>query len=185
MLNSYLHFPDELPYVNLKTLCVCLLFQIQKQPDIFELIRNIGVETHCVDLLKSPLLTPYLHVQLAGFIYYMSQYGDSRKKFTEIAGEKYVEEMFSDMVLRKNPEVQILGVYGVSLVAMGVKSKKIFGGLGVVSGLAAILNGEEGSGSGSGSGGKFCENDKVKVRRAKRAAIEARSERGERRAKRS
>ena len=154
VLNACLNFDNSHPYLNLKTLCVCLLFKIQEQPDIFALIRSVDMESVCVDMLKCELLTPYLHVQLAGFVYYMSQHKDCRKKFIDIAGEKYLEELFTDMVFRENSEVQILGVYGVSLLAMNVKSKKFFGSLNVVKGLAAILNDEN---------GKYNDGDKVKV----------------------
>ena len=112
-LASFLNFADEATYTPLKTLTVGLLFHIQSNPDIFALMKQLNIEESLANLLTSAHITPYLHVQLAGLLYFMSLDATCRGRLAAITGKKggpnpfYLEDMFSDMVFRDNEEVRI------------------------------------------------------------------------------
>ncbi|GMH56164.1 hypothetical protein TL16_g02072 [Triparma laevis f. inornata] len=153
ILSSFLRFPDEKHYIPIKTLAIGILFEVQGDPDIFSLMKQIELEESCLEVLTSRYITPYLHVQLAGLIYFMSQDSDVKKRYQQLSGKFYMEEMFSDMIFRENSEVQILGVFGVTLLAMKVASKKHLGKIGVIRGLSAIFRDTE----------NFDDQDHIKV----------------------
>ncbi|GMH86232.1 hypothetical protein TrST_g6890 [Triparma strigata] len=153
VLASFLRFPDEGHYIPLKTLAIGVLLEVQADEDIFALMKQIELEESCLEVLTSRFITPYLHIQLAGLIYFMSQDTTVKERFTQLSGKFYMEEMFSDMIFRENSEVQILGVFGVTLLAMKVSSKKHLGKIGVIKGLSAIFRDNE----------NFDDQDHIKV----------------------
>ena len=140
---SFLKFANKEYYVTLKTLSVCILYELQKNEDIFALMKQIDIEGSVMEILQSRLITPYMHVQTAGLVFFMSKDKECRDRFEKIGGRFYLEDIFAKMVLKDNSEVQILGVFGITTLAMGVESKRYFGNTGCIKGMAALFNNDE------------------------------------------
>ena len=152
ILSSFVMFKNKRCYVKVKTLSVCILHEIQRNRDIFDLMKGVEIERGLLDAFKSKYITPYLHVQLAGLVFNLSRDKHFRDVFVDIAGRYYLEDIFSEMVSRDNVEVQCLGVFGVTLLSMDTGSKRHFGKSNCIKNMATLLDSDE-----------LNEGDKVKV----------------------
>ncbi|GMH46394.1 hypothetical protein TrRE_jg10777 [Triparma retinervis] len=151
-LCSFLKFENAKCYMPLKTLSVCVLYELQKTEDIFSLMKQVDIESSIMGTLQSKHLTPYMHVQCAGLVFFMSKDAESRERYQKIGGQFYLEDLFARMVLKDNVEVQVLGVFGITTLAMEVESKKYFGKTGCIKGMSALLDST-----------KITQNDQIKV----------------------
>mmetsp|Transcript_4830 Transcript_4830/g.9702 ORF Transcript_4830/g.9702 Transcript_4830/m.9702 type:complete len:1770 (-) Transcript_4830:83-5392(-) len=139
-LGSFLKFENKECYVPVKTLSICVLYELHKNEDIFSLMKQVDIEGSVMSILQSKYLTPYMHVQCAGLVFFMSQDKEYKERYQKIAGKFYLEDMFASMVVKDNVEVQILGVFGITTLAMDVESKRYFGKTGCLKGMASLLD---------------------------------------------
>ena len=142
-LSSFLNFDNTACYMPLKTLSICVLYELQRNEDIFSLMKQVDIESSIMSTLQSKHITPYMHVQCAGLMFFMSKDIESRERFQKIGGKFYLEDLFARMILKDNIEVQVLGVFGVTTLAMDVESKRHFGKTGCIKGMAALLDSTE------------------------------------------